>query len=82
MNLDCFEYHSNKNIKKFYNDLFENGAIPLINRPTRVTATSASLIDNIITTDTSNNLLKTGIIKSDTSDHFPIFLSKGTPGWS
>jgi hypothetical protein len=75
MNLDCFEYHSNKNIKKFYNDLFENGAIPLINRPTRVTATSASLIDNIITTDTSNNLLKTGIIKSDTSDHFPIFLS-------
>ena len=33
---------------------------------------SASLIDNILTTDIFNNSLKKGIIKSD---HFPIFFS-------
>jgi hypothetical protein len=61
VNLNCFEYHTNNNIKKFYDNLFQNGAVPLINRPTRVTATSASIIDNIITTDIFNKVLKIGI---------------------
>ena len=36
---------------------------------------SASLVDNILTTDIFNNSLKKGIIKSNVSDHFPIFFS-------
>ncbi|XP_065667661.1 uncharacterized protein LOC136087957 [Hydra vulgaris] len=57
-NLNCFEYHTNTNIKKFYNDIFEIGAIPLINKPTRISSTSASILDNIITTDVFNLSLK------------------------
>ena len=34
-----------------------------------------SLIDKILTIDIFNNSLKNGIIKSDVSDHFPIFFS-------
>ena len=48
----------------------------LINCPTRILEHSPSLlIDNIFMTDIFNNSLKKGIIKSDVSDHFPIFFS-------
>ncbi|XP_065654889.1 uncharacterized protein LOC136081496 [Hydra vulgaris] len=57
-NLNCFEYHNNTNVKKFYNDIFEIGAVPLINKPTRISSTSASILDNIITTDVFNLSLK------------------------
>ena len=30
-------------VKEFYDDVFQYGAIPLINRPTRVTTSSATL---------------------------------------
>ena len=49
--------------------------IPMRNCPTRISEHSESLIDNILTTDIFNNSLKKGIIKSDVSDHFPIFFS-------
>ncbi|XP_065651287.1 uncharacterized protein LOC136079476 [Hydra vulgaris] len=78
INLDALKYHVNSKINSFYNDLFEKGAIPLINKPTRVTLKSVSLIDNIMTTDTFNESLKKGLIKNDVSDHFPIFFSINT----
>ena len=46
-----------------------------MNGPTRVADHSATLIDNIITTEFLNETLKKGIIKTDVSDHFPIFFS-------
>ncbi|XP_065654536.1 uncharacterized protein LOC136081167 [Hydra vulgaris] len=46
------------NLKKFYDELFEHRAIPLINKPSRVTSTSATLINNIITADIFNETLK------------------------
>ena len=54
--------------------LFEHGLAPVINKPTRITKRSATAIDHIITNTLVNTDLKTGIIKSDISDHFPIFL--------
>ena len=72
-NLNCLNYHSNSEVKEFYDDVFQYGAIPLINRPTRVTTSSATLIDNILTNTFFDNSLKKGIIKSPISDHFPIF---------
>ena len=74
-NMNCLKYHENAKTKHFYDNIFEKGAIPIINRPTRISEHSASLIDNILTTDIFNNSLKKGIIKSDVSDHFPIFFS-------
>ena len=44
----------------------------IISLPTRVTDTSATLIDHIITNDCKNSIFA-GIIKTDLSDHYPIF---------
>ena len=55
--------------------------VPLIDRPTRVTEHSASLIDNIftnaITLDESEKV-KSGILFTDISDHFPVFHIRGS----
>ena len=74
-NKNCLKYHENTETKHFYNNIFEKGAIPIINHPTRISEYSASLIDNILTTEIFHISLKKGIIKSDVSDHFPIFFS-------
>ena len=74
-NMNCLKYYENVKTKHFYYKIFEKGAIPIINCPTQISEHSASLIDNILTTDIFSNSLKKGIIKSDVSDHFPIFFS-------
>ena len=69
------DLNENQKVSAFYNSLFEYGAIALINKPTRVAKKSATIIDNVITTNIFNESLKKGIIKFDLSDHLPIFLS-------
>ena len=79
--LNCLDYSENLEIRTFYNRIFAHGCIPLITKPTRVTSKPVSLIDNIFkkfTFDTSLKLKK-GIIKSDVSDHFPVFVSLCSP---
>ena len=49
--------------------------IPVINKPTRVTKKSATASENIIINSFFNDSLKTGTIKTDISDHFPIFVA-------
>ena len=53
--------------------MFRHGLIPTINKPTRVTRSTATAIDHIITNSVINAEFKTGIIKTDISNHFPIF---------
>ena len=74
-NTNCLKCHENAKTKHFYDNIFEKDAIPIITPPTRISEHSASLIGNILMTDIFNNSLKKGIIKSDVSDHFPIFFS-------
>ena len=73
-NLNVINYETDSNIKNFLNLIFQNGLVPVINKPTRVTRTSATAIDHIITNTFTNSKLSTGIIKTDISDHFPNFL--------
>ena len=47
--------------------------IPTINISTRVTQNRATAIDHIITKSVMNSEFKTGIVKTDISNHFPIF---------
>ena len=70
-------YETDSNIKTFLNLIFQNGLVPVINKPTGVTRTSATTIDHIITNTFTNSKLSTGIIKTDISDHFPNFLICG-----
>ena len=48
--MNCLKYHENAKTKQFYNNIFEKGAIPIINCPTQISEHSASLIDNILMT--------------------------------
>ena len=73
-NLDLLKSESHSLTKDFVNLMFEHSFVPLINRPTRVTRSSASLIDNIFTNDLSfSNSSSSGILLNDTSDHYPVF---------
>ena len=46
---------------------------PAINRPTRITKTSETAIDHILTNTILDFEVHSGIIKNDISDHFGIF---------
>ena len=52
--------------------LISNGYYPLINVTTRVTDNSSTIIDHIVTNDHIHNILP-GVIKTDLTDHYPIF---------
>lgn len=58
----------------FVDTCFSNCFIPTINKPTRITKHSATLIDNIITNNIINSSSFHGILLCDISDHFPVFL--------
>ena len=76
--MNCLKYRENAKTKHFCDNIFEKGAIPIINRPALISEHSASLIDYILATDIFNNSLEKGIMKSDVFDHFPIFFSNTT----
>ena len=58
--------------------LASNSMCPIITQPTRVADTSSTIIDHIITNCTSYSILP-GIIKSDVTDHYPVFCSINHP---
>ena len=71
-NLDILKT-DNLNVNNFINTINEIGCFKTINKPTRVTIHSSTLIDNIFYNGLFNNI-KTGIILIDISDHYPIFI--------
>ena len=74
-NLNVLNYDTDSKVKNFFNMIFKYGMISIINKPTRVTPRSITAIDHIFTNNFCNANLKTGIIKSDLSDHFPIYVT-------
>ena len=70
INLINSQTHSLTN--DFLTTLIQHTFYPTINKPTRITRTSASLIDNIFTSHHPNNSLN-GIVITDISDHYPVF---------
>jgi hypothetical protein len=68
-NVDLIKYGSNTSIDNFYDQLSSYGFRPLILQPTRVTANSATLIDNIFINN-AECFSKGGNITSAISDHF------------
>ena len=68
------DHRTNTKVKDYLSLTFQNGLILLINKPTRITKANTALIDNILTNDFLNSGSSTGIVKSDISDHSPIFL--------
>lgn len=73
-NLDLMKLDTDSYIQNFLDCNFSNGITPVITKPTRVTHSTATLIDNIFTTFKDMNNYKSGILVTDISDHFPVFL--------
>ena len=71
-NIDILKYASHVPTKDFLDMLYSYGVFPQINKPTRVTSFSSTIIDNIFTNVLSLNA-KSGILCNDISDHLPIF---------
>ena len=73
-NLNFLNYKTDNHVVRFTNTLLQYNLFPMINKPTRVTKTTASIIDNIITNNYTRAKMQSGIIKTDITDHFPVFL--------
>ena len=68
-NVNLLNFESHKATGEFLDMSLEKGFIPYITKPTRVTAHSATLIDNIYTN--SNTVANARLLMCDISDHFP-----------
>ena len=82
-NLDLNDMASSTTVD-FLSTMLAAGTLPTACIPTRLTETTASLIDNIFS---SLNLIKNSVVVSYISDHFPVFstfvfvemMSRNTP---
>ena len=73
-NINLLQYNTENNTNHFVNTLLQNNLLPLINSPTRNTGSSETLIDNIFTNKFNNVKIDSGIIETNISDYFPIFI--------
>ena len=71
-NIDLLASSSNQRVNKFKDVMSSLSYTPLILNPTRITHESATLIDNVFTNIT-DNVLKSGILVNDVSDHLSAF---------
>ena len=72
-NINLLNYDVHNNTAEFTDMMYANSFIPLVTRPTRITQSSATLIDNIFTNDLENLATSMqGILVADITDHFPV----------
>jgi hypothetical protein len=72
MNIDLLKFGSHRKTSDYLDNLFSYGYLPLITRPTRVSKSSATLIDHIYINDLTS-IGHAGIIITDVADHFGTF---------
>ena len=74
-NVNLLNANKHAQTDNLINTMFSQAFVPLINRPTRVTVDTATLIDHIYTNAlyTENYQCINGILLCALSDHFPIF---------
>ena len=74
-NIDLLKYECNKGTTDFVDLMYSIGFLPLINKPSRITTESATIIDNIFTNDINycSNYFN-GLLINDISDHLPVFV--------
>ena len=70
-NLDLLKKDQHPNTHAFLECILENNMVPCITRPTRITNSSATLIDNILISNKLYCKQQSSILLSDISDHLP-----------
>ena len=74
LNINLLRHSVHRQTKDFLDIMYSNEFIPLINRPTRVTAETATIIDHIYTNDlNATRMTAQGILVTDITDHYPVF---------
>ena len=76
-NIDLLKYNCCNFSTQLFNQFSSSGYTPLITKPTRITKSTATLIDNIFTNNLSKIEHLNGILFNDISDHLPIFTITG-----
>ena len=71
-NIDLMKYETHNGTKRFLDCMYGLGFYPLIDRPSRITTHSCTLIDNIFTNQI-NYSIRSGLLMNDITDHLPIF---------
>ena len=79
-NINILQHESKDSVRQFLDSMYALGLYPLITKPTRITRTTATIIDNIkLFTHDIELKYECGLIIDDSSDHLPIFaMCKGT----
>ena len=71
--MNLFGCEQNKKVQNFLHIMFAHSMMSIINKLTYVTKNTATAIDHIFINSVTTTKFKTGIIKPDILDHFPIF---------
>ena len=74
-NLDMIKQDKHKPTQEFIEMNLDHQLIPTITKPTRITRSTATLIDNIIVGIDFQTSMDPGILMSDISDHYPCLLT-------
>ena len=76
-NLDLLKITQHKPTEEFLECNIEGGMIPQITKPTRITQTSATLIDNVIVSKKLSSYIESRILIENISDHLLSLVSLG-----
>ena len=71
-NIDLMKHETHNGTKRFLDCMYGLGLYPLIDRPSRITTHSCTLIDNIFTNQI-NYSIRSGLLMNYITDHLPIF---------
>ena len=72
-NLDLLKSNLHRPTLTFLETVYEQGMIPMITKPTRISSNTATLIDNILLDQRLADNSTSGIFVDNTSDHFPCY---------
>ena len=71
-NINLLDHNLSPPVENFINQMISKNFLPIINRLTRVTPHSCTLIDNIIC-NRVDKVESSGVITTNISDHYPVF---------
>ena len=74
-NINLLNTDKHRETENFLNLLYAHGFYPLIDKPTRITPNSSTLIDNILTNVHPSSIKNSSIWITDISDHLPVCCS-------
>jgi len=77
-NIDLLKVDSHRPTHDYLDLIYSYSLIPTIFKPTRITETTATIIDNILTNNL--NIVQSSILVTDISDHLPTVLSTNLDG--